>query len=75
MASIRKRSWTTAAGERREAFVADFTDQNGKRHQHSFARRKDADAWLVKARGQVQSGVYTPDSTSGNTGFRIAASA
>jgi integrase len=64
MASIRKRSWRTARGEQRDAWQVDFTDQNGKRHQPQFARRKDADAWLVRARGQVQQGVFTPDASS-----------
>jgi integrase len=64
MASVRKRSWRTSTGEEREAWIADFTDQNGARHQPQFARRKDADAWLVRARAQVQGGTYTPDSTS-----------
>jgi integrase len=64
MATIRKRSWTTASGEPRESWQVDFVDQNGKRRHKQFARKKDADQFLVTARGQVQSGVYTPDSTS-----------
>jgi integrase len=64
MASIRRRAWTTARGERREAWQVDFTDQNGERHQPQFSRKRDADAWLVKARGQVQIGTFTADSTS-----------
>jgi integrase len=68
MASVRKRAWTTASGERREAWLADFTDQHGKRHQHSFARRKDADAWLVTKRGEVAQGTFTADSTSATIG-------
>ena len=36
MASIRKRSWRTAKGEQREGWQVDFTDQDGRRHQHSF---------------------------------------
>jgi integrase len=64
MASIRKRSWRTARGEQREAWQVDFTDQNGKRHQPQFARRKDADAWLVRARGQVSAGTFTADASS-----------
>jgi hypothetical protein len=67
VASIRKRSWRTAQGEQREAWQVDFTDQNGKRHQPQFARRKDADAWLTAARAQVQQGVFTPSSHLGAT--------
>jgi integrase len=64
MASIRKRSWTTARGDRRESWQVDFRDAQGKRRQKQFSRKKDADAFLVAARGQVAAGTYSPDSTS-----------
>ena len=76
MASIRKRSWVSAEEKRtaaregrapikdREAWQVDFIDQNGDRHQPQFARRSDADEWLVGARAKVQVGTYTPDATS-----------
>ena len=64
MASIRKRSWKAADGELKEAWQVDFIDQHGKRHQPQFARRSQADAWLVEARTQVKAGTYTPDATS-----------
>jgi integrase len=64
MASIRRRCWTTAQGEQREAWQTDFIAQDGRRHQLQFARRKDADAWLTAARAQVQQGVFTPGSAS-----------
>ena len=62
--SIRKRTWTTAKGERREAWILDYTDQSGTRRLKTFKRRKDADAWAVDARHEVKIGVHTPDSTS-----------
>jgi integrase len=63
MATVRKRSWKSGA-ETKSAWVADYFDQNGKRHLKTFDKKKDADAWLVDARGEVKRGVHTPDSTS-----------
>ena len=64
MATIRKRTWTTASGEAREAWQVDFVDQHGTRRHKQFERKKDADAWKVAARAQVQAGTYTAESTS-----------
>lgn len=63
MASIRKRTWNKG-NERRTAWVADYFDQTGKRHIKTFATRKAADDWLVKARDEVARGVHTPENTS-----------
>jgi len=63
MATIRKYRWTTK-GEPREAWQVDFRDQDGKRRHKQFARKKDADAYLVTARGQVATGTYVAESTS-----------
>jgi integrase len=62
--SIRKRSWTTARGERRESWQVDFVDQHGKRRHKQFSKKRDADAELVKLRGLVAVGTYAPESTS-----------
>jgi integrase len=64
MATIRKRKWTTAKGEHREAWQVSFVDQRGKRRCRQFDRKKAADGFLVTARGQVTEGTYSPDSTS-----------
>jgi integrase len=64
MATIRKRKWATRAGVERSAWVATYGDQEGKRRLKTFATKKAADAWLVTARGQVATGVHTPESTS-----------
>jgi integrase len=64
VASIRKRAWITAGGEARESWIVDFRDQHGKRRHKQFNRKRDADAWLVQARGQVERGTFAPDSTS-----------
>jgi integrase len=63
MAKVRKRTWTNGKGEH-TAWVADYFDQAGKRHIKTFERKKDADAWLVTARGEVQRGVHTAESAS-----------
>ena len=42
--AVRKRTWTTAKGEPREAWVVDYRDRQGDRHIETFDRKKDADA-------------------------------
>lgn len=63
MASIRKRTWNRG-DEKRTAWVADYFDQEGKRHIKTFATRRQADEWLVKARDEVKRGIHTPENTS-----------
>jgi integrase len=60
--TIRKRTWTTRKGEEKTAWLADYFDQNRKRHTKQFVTKRAADAWLLKARGEVRDGVHTPDS-------------
>jgi integrase len=62
--SIRKRTWKTAKGEAKEAWVADYVDQAGKRHIKTFDRKKDADAFHSKANVEVIEGTHTPASAS-----------
>ena len=38
--SVRKRTWTTARGEIKEAWIVDNTDQDGDRHIETFKRKK-----------------------------------
>jgi integrase len=68
MAKIVERIWTGADGTERRGWQCDFTDQDGRRVRKQFTRRRDADAFMVTARGQVQVGTYTPDSTSATIG-------
>jgi integrase len=56
--SIRKRVWTTAKGEQREAWVVDYTDQAGERHLETFAKKKEADARHDQVRQDVRHGVH-----------------
>ena len=62
--SIRKRTWTTAAGEDKTAWVVDYVDQGGKRRLKTFARKKEADAFSASAKVEVREGVHVADSAS-----------
>jgi integrase len=62
--SVRKRTWTTRLGEQKEAWIADFTDQQGNRHIKTFARKKDADAYAQQVGVDVRSGVHTSTKTT-----------
>jgi integrase len=62
--TIRKRTWVTRKGETKTAWLADYFDQKRKRHTKQFPTKKAADAWLLRARGEVRDGVHTPDSAS-----------
>jgi integrase len=62
--SIRRRTWTTNTGERREAWVVDYVDQAGARHIETFARRRDADARQAAVKVNVRAGVHSAVSSS-----------
>jgi integrase len=62
--SVRKRIWKTAVGEERQAWLCDYTGQSGKLHVKTFSRKKDADAFIAKAKVEVREGVHTADSDS-----------
>jgi len=55
--------WTTN-GERKEAWVVNYTDLSGTRRLKTFARKKDADAYHAKVAVDVRAGIHTPDSSS-----------
>ena len=54
--SVRKRKWTTRSGEAKEAWIVDYTDQQGDRHIKTFARKKDADAYSQQVGVDVRAG-------------------
>jgi integrase len=60
MASIRKRSLLD--GQIR--WQVDYRDGAGKRRHRQFTTRREADAFLVKARAEVATGTHTPDTAS-----------
>ena len=61
--AVRKRTWTTYNGDRREAWVVDYT-ANAKRHIKTFTRKKDADAYYAHVTVDVAKGIHTPESRS-----------
>jgi len=62
--SVRKRSWVTKVGERREAWIVDYTDAAGVRRAETFARRRDADARAATIDVNLRHGVHTAVSAS-----------
>ena len=62
--SVRKRNWKTDRGESREAWVVDYSDQDGKRRHKTFPRKRDADAWHAQVAVDIGLGIHTPDSCS-----------
>jgi integrase len=63
MAKVRKRTWSNKAGEQ-TAWIADYFDQENKRHIKTFETKKAAAAWLIAAQGEVTRGVHTPAASS-----------
>ena len=60
MAAV-KRKWTTPKGEKRESWVVRYTDQNGKRHLKTFAKKKEADAFDSKTHVEVMGRIHVAD--------------
>ncbi len=58
MASIRKRALPSG----KIVWLVDFQDRNGKRRARQFRTKREADAFLVRARSEVATGVYVHDS-------------
>jgi integrase len=62
--SVRKRTWKTANGETREAWVVAYSAADGsgklKTHIETFARKKDADERHAQVKVDVSKGVHTP---------------
>jgi integrase len=62
--SVRKRTWVTRLGEHRESWIVDYVDQQGARHIHTFARKKDADEHHATVKVDVRHGIHTAPSKS-----------
>src|SRR5690348_4552582 len=58
--SIRKRTLPSGTA----AWQVDYRDGGGKRRHKQFATKRAADAFMVKARGEVVAGIHTADSAS-----------
>lgn len=59
MASVRKREWTHG-GEKKTAWVVNYTDAGGKRRLKTFDRKKDADQYRTQVESDIEKGVHTP---------------
>lgn len=57
--AVRKRRWRTRNGDVKEAWVVDYTDQDGDRHIETFKRKKDADARAQHIGVDVRAGIHT----------------
>lgn len=64
MATIKKRTWTTPAGEQRSAWQLRYVDGQGVERAKQFSRKGDAAAYLTKAAWEVSQGTHTADSSS-----------
>ena len=62
--SIRRRRWTTASGEAREAWVVDYVDRAGERHIASFRTKAEATAYNIETGAAVRAGTHTAPSKS-----------
>src|SRR5262249_51502551 len=62
--SIRKRKWVTSKGEAKEAWIVDYTDQDGDRHIETFTRKKDADDYHATVKVDIGKGTHTAPSKS-----------
>ena len=60
MASVRRRSWKTASGEAKAAWVVDYTDSRGNRQRKHYLSKKAADAFRIHIESQMQAGTYRP---------------
>jgi integrase len=60
--SVRKRTWTTRRGEKKEAWIVDYSDQGGERHIQTFGRKKEADEYHATVKVDVRQGLHTPQS-------------
>lgn len=64
MAKVRKRTWTNAQGETRSAWIADYFDQQKRRHVKTFPTKSAAQHWLDETKIEIKRGVHTPANRS-----------
>lgn len=62
--SVRKRTWTTSRGEKKEAWLVDYCDQSDERHIQTFSRKKEADAYHATVKVDIRQGIHTPQNKS-----------
>ena len=64
MASIRKRTWADPSGATKSAWLVDYRDQSGKRRAKQFNRKRDAEAYILRAQNEVRQGTHTHERDS-----------
>jgi integrase len=62
--SVRKRIWTNKDGSTGEAWVAAYTDFEGKPRIRSFDKRAEAVAYHASVSTELRAGIHVPDSQS-----------
>ena len=62
--SVRKREWVTKGGERKEAWVVNYTDAAGNRRLKHFKRKRDADDWADETGVAIREGTHVAASAS-----------
>src|SRR6516165_826695 len=62
--SVRKRTWTNQDGAKGQAWIAEYTDHEGKRRLRTFETKQEADAFHASVAGELRDGVHVPDSQS-----------
>lgn len=62
--SVRARTWKTASGEEKRAWIVDYFDGAGDRHIRTFERKKDADAYRATVHVDVRKGTHVAPSKS-----------
>jgi integrase len=62
--SVRKREWTTAKGEQKEAWIVDTFDKDGVRHIKTFTTKGEAEDHAANTRIKVKRGQHTAPSKS-----------
>lgn len=62
--SVRKRTWITAAGVEKTAWVCSYTDAKGTRRLKTFRLKKEADQFAATASVEVRDGTHVADSAS-----------
>jgi integrase len=61
MASVRKRTWKTANGDAKAAWIVDYGNSRGERQRKHCLSKKAADAFRIHIEGQTQAGTYRPN--------------
>jgi len=62
--SVRKRTWLNGDGSKGQAWVAEYTDHEGKRRLRTFETKQAADSFHVGVTGELRAGTHVPDSQS-----------